>query len=444
MVATVDVVLPLMVLALLAFYAVFFIVRTPWVGLAVIVLLLPFNGLITQLYPSFGDFYGPLKDALLALTVLAAGLHGRLRSVPRLVQGLVLLYLAVGLLAVIRTPVLEQGLYGWRNDFYPLLLLIAAPAVLTPRAARTIANLAVGVAQIAAVVTLTTWRQGVEWMYTVNILPVGASETFPFQYFLTGSQAPRGFSPYNSPNEAGLAYAIVVAVICTTPGWSTRKRLLLAALPVAATLSTQSRSAILGLLVLGLALMANQARLNSKGVAPIVLPLVGAAMAVAAAVVIGAESTAQDLSFGGHADSLTAAPGLIQENPFGAGAGRVGPRALLYEESPVLVESFFLVLALEASLLALVVYLLINWRVVKASLAARSTAAFMAPAALAASLVSQLVLPTLQDAPVSMLLWIVVAIGLHHAGVRPDLEPPQVRSDHVGRQLRGSRGTARS
>jgi hypothetical protein len=67
--------------------------------------------------------------------------------------------------------------------------------------------------------------------------------------------------------------------------------------------------------------------------------------------------------------------------------------------------------ALESGLLVLVAYLFTVGRIVRVSARAGGEA-FLAVAAIAATLISQLVLPTMQDGPVSFTFWMVMGLAL--------------------------------
>jgi hypothetical protein len=98
-------------------------------------------------------------------------------------------------------------------------------------------------------------------------------------------------------------------------------------------------------------------------------------------------------------------------------------------EHPYHVESFWLLVGLESGILVMLVFIALLTRLCVIGIRAKTGMAFLAPAAVLGSLVSQLVLPTLQVGAVSFTLWIVVGIGLAAAkGKSSDLE----RAAHGG------------
>jgi hypothetical protein len=146
-----------------------------------------------------------------------------------------------------------------------------------------------------------------------------------------------------------------------------------------------------------------------------------AAVAVSVGALVGALAlliSSGDPSIGGHQASLSQSLNLLLAHPFGLGTGVVGPRATRFANSGVLTESFFLVIALEAGVLALVCYIGVmiaaGVTLMRARLASgtNNDLIVLGVAAMAASVPSQLVLPTLQDGAVSWLLWLIVAVSI--------------------------------
>jgi hypothetical protein len=122
-------------------------------------------------------------------------------------------------------------------------------------------------------------------------------------------------------------------------------------------------------------------------------------------------SETTDPSLGGHAVSLTDTIPVILQNPFGLGVGQVGPRAAQFDDAAH-VESFWLLLALEAGIFVLLLFVVLLVRLVVLGLRGGTQQSYLAVAAIAGTLVSQIVLPTLQEGAVSYTLWITVGIGI--------------------------------
>ena len=404
-------------------------VLRPWLGVAVAGVFCLVNGLVTiaaaALDPTAALLIGASKDVVLATLLVLAFATGRIRRVrPELVI-LVLAFVTAGALAGVGTPNLEMAAYGWRNDFAPLLLAIAVPAMVDRGAARRVAwTIAIG-AQVAGLIAVVTWMAGLDWLYLIGRLPVSSPEEFPTSLFSSGSLRPRAFSPMSAPNEMALTMLVVLSIVWCLDGIRTRVRLALSALPLLAIALSASRSGYLGVAVLVTVLVYMHLHHRHR-IASIVLAAVGLTLVVTAgAVFVGSQlRVGGDSSVHGHAASVGEALTIIAEHPWGLGLGEVGPRAIRYNPDAVNVESFWLLLALEAGIVALLIYIAVLVRVVSLTLWSSHTMARTASAAIAATLVSQLVLPTLQDAAAAQSLWIAVGLGLvalraHDAEIAP-------------------------
>jgi putative inorganic carbon (HCO3(-)) transporter len=425
---------PAALLLLVAAYGLVLILRRPWVGIAVLVVYLPLNSMVSSL---IGDgpasvAFGAVKDAILLLLFLIV-LFSRTR-LARVSPSTTMLVLFVLLLAVassLQTPNVQQALYGLRNDYLPLLLLVVVPAILTASTANAVAKVLAVSTQLFSLIAIWTWSIGLDWLFTMRILPVAADATFPSSFFVQGSIIPRAFSPFAGPNELAVSSAVCVGVILCRSNWHLVLRLLLSVLPIAALILTQSRSGLIGLalvlVVLGLR------KMSRAGASVFLLGALATLVAAACAAVLLTNSLlagdSVDLSAQGHALSLFESLPQLGSSFFGAGVGQVGPRAFLFTDDPILVESFWLVLGLEAGALVMVLYLVIQAKLVVAPLKARSLEAFTAVVVLAAALVSQIVLPTLQDSATAYLLWIAVGLGTM-AAADESAKPLPLAMDH--------------
>jgi putative inorganic carbon (HCO3(-)) transporter len=405
---------PVAVLAgTVALTGLFTILRFPLVGLYALVVLLPFNALVSQVAPSgIGTGYGLAKDAIVGALLIVALVNRRVRRVPPPVVFLVTLLVLLPNVSALFSPSLSQALYGWRNNYEPLLLLIIVPALVDVRQVRRLMLTIVSLAQISSLIAIATWQRGVQWLLDIGRLPVPEGERFPTSLFSAGSTAPRAFSPYVAPNEMAAAMLISLAVVWCTPRLRPSHRMLLTALPAVAIYLSQSRSGIFGAVILAAVLIARALRKTSRMLSAGFIAVGGLAIIVAATLYIGdALRQETDTSFGGHADSLQDAADRLLLHPLGMGLGMVGPRAAQFESS-YQVESFWLLLALEAGPLVLLLFLALLGVLSSRGLRATTPAGFVAPAAICATLVSQLVLPTLQEGSVSFLLWLVVGLSI--------------------------------
>lgn len=389
------------------------VLRAPVVGIIALVLILPFNGLVTQVASeTVASIYGASKDAILALLLVRAIASGRMRAIPAGILSLVLAIVLLPMISGLLSPTLTQALYGWRNNYEPLLLLVVVAAVTSERHIRPILVSVALVAQVAATLSVATWSQGLQWVYDIGRLPVPEGSPFPTSLFSQGSIQPRAFSPYVAPNEMAAANLIALATIWCVPNMKARYRLLMTILPALAIILSQSRSGLLGGAVLAMLLISRA--MKSRSALLSIGFLIIAGMGVLSAAVIWISESLQsgsDSSFGGHADSLQDGLRDVLLHPLGMGLGVVGPRAAQFDTN-YHVESFWLLLALEAGPLVLILFLALLAALVVRSSKAESLPGFLIAAALVATAVSQIVLPTLQEGAVSFLLWTVGGVSL--------------------------------
>lgn len=414
--------------AALALTATIATVRWPIAGVAALVLFLPFNALISQLLGGetlLAQLVGAFKEVvLLGLTLSAFGRRSSGRPLT-LVSGAVVCLLAIAVSSALYAPDMVQALYGLRNDFLPIVLVVLIPILLAREASGIVFALVVGIGQVSAVVAIGTWSLGVEWLTRLNIPGLDLTLRFPSAYFSSDAVSPRAFSPYVGPNELGMACLLAATVAFVCPYWKPRWRVGLAVLPIIALSLSRSRSALIGLgIVLVVVIAASRAPYLGHRLRGARAWWAAALFIAIAGAVILANPTilrADDSSAVGHVTSLVDTAGLAFGHPFGFGLGTVGPRAIRFSDSPILTESFLGVVALESGLLALLAYLTV---VLSAAALFASRArthqhgdvAFMGLLAILATSVNQLVLPSLQEGPVSWLLWIVVGTALAASG----------------------------
>lgn len=411
--------LALLVAAMTAIVA---FVRRPSVGVVALAALLPFNDVAAQILgPGTVEAIavGAVKDVLLLAITFAAIFRTRAGSLPYpgSLRTWLILVLGIGAVAGVMTGDVLQALYGWRNDFEPLLLLALVPLLVGATNAGTVLTTIVVAGELASVIAIATHQIGLHWLLRLKLdLPHGTA--LPSSYFSAGSITPRAFSPYVGPNELGLACVLVLAVILYRKDWSRSRRRWLAVLPLVALLTTASRSAWLGLGVLVVFEVVRQ--LRSKQLVAMRL----AAVALSLGVLAGALAllmSSGDPSVGGHQASLLQSLNLLLAHPLGLGTGTVGPRATRFATSGVHTESFLLLIALEAGVLALFCYVGVmiaaGLTLVRARVAphADGDLLMLGIATMLASLPGQLALPVLQDGAVSWMLWIIVGVSLSDA-----------------------------
>ncbi|MGH7686713.1 MAG: hypothetical protein ACREN2_07855 [Candidatus Dormibacteria bacterium] len=418
-----------------AIAAVVACIRRPLVGVIAVAAFLPFNDVVAQILgPGTVEALavGAVKDVLLLAITAAAIFRARGESppYPGALRAWLIVVLGIGAVAGVMTGDVLQALYGWRNDFEPLLLLAVVPLIVRPKDARSVLTTVVIAGEAAAAIAIATHQIGLSWLLGLK-LDLAPGAALPTAYFSAGSITPRAFSPYVGPNELGLACVLVLAVIIHRTDWSRKRRNWLAVLPLVALLISASRSAWLGLGVLVVFEVVRQLRSRQYvAVRLATVALAVGALAGGVALLIGGG----DASIGGHQASLLQSLNLLLAHPLGLGTGTVGPRAARFATSSVNTESFLLLIALEAGVVALFCYggvmiaaglTLVRERVTPN---ADGDLLMLGVAAMLASLPGQVGLPTLQDGAVSWLLWIIVAVSLSHAlqarrGIAPDHDP---------------------
>ncbi|WP_285136884.1 hypothetical protein [Microbacterium sp. lyk4-40-TSB-66] len=387
-----------------------------WLGILLLAFVLPANGVTSAfLKGSAATAFGAIKDALLLGLFLLVIVTGRIRRVPVPIVVIVLMIVGLGLVSGAWTSSFTQAAYGWRNDFLPFLALIVTPAVLDRRHVPILATVFIVVAQIAAITTIVTWSQGLKWLFTLGVFPVPEGEPFPSSLFVAGSIVPRGFSPYTAPNESAAVATMMLAVLWTRPRWPLWLKAGLTVLPLVAIYLTQSRSGYLGLALLAAALVSwgiFRARPVMTWAFLTIMAAAGVAGITLYLFIDKVVSHIADPSLIGHSDSLLENIPFLVTHPFGYGLGMVGPRALNYSSDAILVESFFLLLAIESGILVMLLFGVLLVYLFQGGLRARTLDGFLPAAVIAASLVSFTVLPTLQEGPVAYTLWILCGMGV--------------------------------
>ncbi len=387
-----------------------------WLGILLLAFVLPANGVTSAfLHGASATAFGAVKDALVLGLFLLVVMSGRIRRVPVPIVVLVLMIVTLGLVSGAWTDSLTQAAYGWRNDFLPFLALIVTPAVLDRRHVPILATVFVFVSQMAAVTTIVTWSQGLDWLFTLGVFPVPLGEPFPSSLFVAGSIVPRGFSPYAAPNESAAVATMMLAVLWTRPRWPVWLKAALTVLPVVAIYLTQSRSGYIGLALLAAALVSwaiFRARPEMMWAFLTLMAAAGVAGVTLYLYIDKVVSHIADPSLIGHSDSLLENIPFLVTHPFGYGLGMVGPRALNYSSDAILVESFFLLLAIESGILVMLLFAALLVYLFQGGLRARTLDGFLPSALIAGSVVSFTVLPTLQEGPVAYTLWILCGMGV--------------------------------
>jgi len=409
--------------------ATFLMFRYPLSGVYALIVLLPFNGIVSQMAEgtSAPTLYGAAKDFILLCLLLVALVSGGFARVPGILIALVVSCVGLALVAGIYTNDFLIASYGWRNDYEPLLLLIIIPAIVRAHQLPRILLALIIAAQVTAVIAIATWLRGVEWIYTLGRLPVSTPDEFPTSLFSSGNDWPRAFSPYVAPNEMAVVMAAMLAVIWLTPGRRWVVNAALTALPLVAIYLSASRSGILGAVVVLCVLAARAIFKKSPLLSVFFLLIAMFGVVVGAGLYITNRlDDAGDPSIGGHSASMAEGLTMLTEHPWGIGLGLVGPRTVDIPGS-YQVESFWLLIALESGLVVLALFVGLLGVLAVRSIASRTPLGFIGAAVIAASLVSQLVLPTFQEGAVSFAVWLIVGLSVvAQQAARGDLAAPPV------------------
>jgi hypothetical protein len=209
---------------LLAGLAAFAFIR-PWIGLVVLLAMLPFNGFLSdvieptlRLSSNASTMMSAWHDAL-AVGIIAAAAWAwipsrRLR--PTSFEAATGLVLVLGAISLAVAPNLVSGLYAYRTLYEPICLAVAIVALVRERGLPgwVVPTAATAVVLSAVVTALYSFWQvyvgGYGYLQTFQVrgghLPTAYLSAFIYQ--------PRAFGTFHSPNEFGalVAFAIILAL----------------------------------------------------------------------------------------------------------------------------------------------------------------------------------------------------------------------------------------
>lgn len=359
--------------------------------------------------------------------------------------GLLVVALIMGLYIFVG-PRLGIGVYGFRNYLEPLVLFYLLRVM--PVTRRELKWLIVGMLLVSVVMAVFGIYQVQAWTFT-DLYNWGFREadgTIPTAFYTAEVERQphlRAVATVTSPNELGLMMMVTIAICLVLliqpqrPLWQRYGLIGVAALAGACILYTYSRSALVGLVVMLVALAVLEIGLRNLGrAARYILHRPGTILAlvlVAVLMVVGAGRVGlvaritraislNDPSAVGHLASYEASIPFIIDHPAGIGMGMAGPRALKFanEVSIEHVESSYLQMMMEigipGTLFVVAVLLLMVWtlrrqrgRIGDPFFEAINIAA---QAAWLGALVAFAFLPLMQDLQLLGYLWVVAAIPL--------------------------------
>ena len=430
-------------------------IRRPWIALVLLLAVLPFSGLISQVIPVGLDLSAPARLALagwrdaVVAGIAVAALWALVRAPsrrPTRTEWLVGAVLLVGVVYIVISPVVVTALYMYRVLYEPPLLLAAVlllgrleglPAWVPTRAVWAfVASVSVG--------SLFTWIQ----VYVLRYRYLQAFYTDPgdrihHSYLATGVNQPRGIGLLTSPNEFGAVLAVTLALLLTPGllhlrGWVRSSLVVINAL---ALLLTFSRSGMLALAVaLVVIVILRRDSLPSRDrigsvlrrparVIPIATPvLIGVVMATLVFTTSGAqtlvEATASGVepSAGGRAASVRAGIGVLLDHPLGLGLGTAGPKASRFAEEVaggrILTEMWYLAYAIQVGIVGALVFaalvLAVLWRLWQTRAWPMSSAMLGVCLGLG---VGAMFIPIIEDPSVFTPLWALSGLAIASAPV---------------------------
>ena len=365
-----------------------FALRRPWLGLVLLLGILPVNGALTQVLPNLLALSDGAQLALaawhdalvagIALAALAALLRARSLALTT-VEWLIAAILAVGAVYVAVSPVTFTALYVYRVLYEPPVLLAAITVL-----ARTSglpgwvpARAAMVVVATSAVSALFAWPQvyllGFSYLQRFYTAPGGQIH---HSYLATGLNQPRAIGLLTSPNEFGAALAIAIALL-VVPGllamrdWT--RAWLLAILGMALLISFSRSGWLATVIAVGIVLwlsrsqLAHPAEIRARMNQPRTLLRLGAPVLASvvltiavfttsgAAALIGATATGNDPSAGNRPHSVRAGLMVVFEHPLGLGLGTAGPKAARFDEQQgrprILTETWYILYAIQVGLI---------------------------------------------------------------------------------------------
>lgn len=346
--------------------------------LAGYLLLMPFHSLTFQvlgveleagggvmtLVQSWKDL---LLAALLGRALLPVLLTGRLRMVHPWLLVPLALYILVGVTAVLRSPSLVAGLYGFRGTFEPLALLLIT--LLLPLSMQWVRRIIPALLIVGGLVSLFAIVQVFVLGYPFLLRYFATNGVLPTALSFTGGAFPRANATFSSPNQVSLYLSFLIllglnlALRLRRWRWPT---MALVGLLGVALLLTVSRSGwvatVAGMLVSGLIW-------RRKDI--LVMPLlVLTLIAVPLGLALGLDRylvrtiSLNDPSAAYRLDINQQNLEVVLANPLGIGLGTVGGRALntrilgdnaqLYNS-----ESYYLQTAMELGIPGLLLFLIL-------------------------------------------------------------------------------------
>lgn len=424
----------------------------PWIGLIVLLAVLPFNGLISQVVPGLADLTPTAETALaawhdaivagIALAAVIAWLRQPRR--PTLLESIIVVMLAVGALYVVVSPVRLTALYAYRTLYEPAVLLLAIVVLARTRGLpeRLVGTAATAFVSAASAAALFTWLQVyVLGFHYLNVFYTVPGQPLHWSYLATGLNQPRGIGTLTSPNEFGAVLAIAMILLAVpnlvrAPGWVRTWLFVACALGLLLSFSRSGMlAAAVGLIVVAFLTRHQWLRplpkdLTARRILSFLTPVVvGLALTTlvfntsGAAVLVQETVQGSEPSAQGRPASVRQGITIVLSNPLGLGLGTAGPKAIRFGESAganrILTEMWYLVYAIQVGVIGLA--LLIATALVIFVGLWRSRASPISRGAIAMGFglgAGALFIPILDEPTVFIPLWAFSGLALATAAVR--------------------------
>lgn len=351
-------------------------------GVVVLYALMPFHAFLVIWLASLVGHQALLSIwkeaiilALVLMTLMVVILRRRFRTYLRADTWLIVGMIICGLVGSLTGAGLGMAFWvGVKTTALPLLLFLAVQLVASRFHDRRLALLILIPAGIVSVIAL--WQFVVIPTELLTRLGYNSTTIFPYQAVHPGFAFARSFATLGGPNQLG-TYLILPATIALGYAVLTRERKgrILAALTYAvvllATVTTFSRSALLGFLVASALVLILAAPKRWRwwiagamaGLLIIVaftawFVLTTQSSSEAGRFFLRGELTSTGVVGGdqGHIQSLNQGYQTIRQHPLGLGFGAAGP-ASQYGKQPLITENWFLQIGVELGLIGLVLML---------------------------------------------------------------------------------------
>lgn len=350
-------------------------------------------------------------------------------NINKIAVAIILFSIAVSL---VRYNELNAFLAGFKTNLVVLILFLEAQILASKYSFEKIFKI---VLIPAVIVTVIALMQPILFRpETLNMIGYGPESINPEQFVEYSNQSIRVFSTLGGPNQLG-AYLILPFAMSLV--WAIKsKKFIWYLLPLIFILPiymTYSRSAWIGTIVAAIVVVLLNFKPKiqlSVGLGLLVLlstfgyifytGSVCDYLAGPVSIIVHGDCSSGEL--GGsdmmRVDSIDNGIATIKANPFGSGMGTAGP-ASFYTQNPLIVENWYIQIAIEVGLIGLILYLaFIVLNMIKLYIKSKEKNYSVLPSMLFATicgiLVASLFLHTLTDSTLSILLFGLLGLVINH------------------------------